>query len=235
MRFLIVIQSRLSSKRLPGKALKKINGIEILLHLIKRIQSSNKLKKKIIVATSTNVKDNKIKNFCKRHGVKFFRGNLNNVILRYIELIKKFQLDFVVRINGDSPLIDPRIIQKLISIYKLKKKYDLITNTMPRTFPIGQSVEVINAKSLENIYYKIKKKEDKEHVTKYFYDNYKKFKIHNHYNSGNVNSSKIRMVVDTKEDFFYIKKILINKKFNYNLSFKKIIPLMKINVYQSFF
>ena len=133
MRFLIVIQSRLSSKRLPGKALKKINGIEILLHLIKRIQSSNKLKKKIIVATSTNVKDNKIKNFCKRHGVKFFRGNLNNVILRYIELIKKFQLDFVVRINGDSPLIDPRIIQKLISIYKLKK-YDLITNTMPRTF-----------------------------------------------------------------------------------------------------
>ena len=45
MRFLIVIQSRLSSKRLPGKALKKINGIEILLHLIKRIQSSNKLKK----------------------------------------------------------------------------------------------------------------------------------------------------------------------------------------------
>ena len=73
MRFLIVIQSRLSSKRLPGKALKKINGIEILLHLIKRIQSSNKLKK-IIVATSTNVKDNKIKIFAKDMVSNFLEG-----------------------------------------------------------------------------------------------------------------------------------------------------------------
>ena len=90
---------------------------------------------------------------------------------------------------------------------------------MPRIISYWPICRSYKRKKFRKYLLQNKKKEHKEHVTKYFYDNYKKFKIHNHYNSGNVNSSKIRMVVDTKEDFFYIKKILINKKFNYNLSF----------------
>ncbi len=222
--FLIVVQSRYLSKRLPGKALKKIKKKEILYHLIQRIKLS-KFENKLIIATSKNKSDNVIANFCFRNNIKIYRGPLNNVYLRFVEIINKFNLDFVVRINGDSPLIDYKIIDKLILKYLKLKKTDLVTNTLVRSYPKGQSVEVICSKSLLNLKDKIKKKDHKEHVTKYFYDNSKKFKIFNFKNKKKLQD--INMSLDTEIDFKILKKIFLNKKFNYRLSFQQILRLNK--------
>ena len=228
MRYLIVIQSRYLSKRLPGKALKKVKKKELLFYLIKRIQKNKIFKKKIIVATSKNIYDTKIVKFCKKNNIKYYQGPLNNVFNRYIQIIEKFNLDFVVRINGDSPLIDFRIIDLAIKKFKnyKKNKYDLVTNTLIRSFPRGQSVEVINSNTFIKIKNKIKKKMDQEHVTKYLYDNKKKFNIYNFAN--NKKLGHINMSVDTKNDFEIFKKIIIDKKFNFNLNFSQI---LKLNYY----
>ena len=83
-----------------------------------------------------------------------------------------------LRISGDSPLIDYRIINKSINIFKKNKNFDLITNIFPRTFPSGQSVEIIKTNLLgKNL--KFFSKLDKEHVTRYFYRNFLRFKIKN--------------------------------------------------------
>jgi spore coat polysaccharide biosynthesis protein SpsF len=83
-----------------------------------------------------------------------------------------------LRISGDSPLIDFRLINKSINIFKKNKRFDLITNVFPRTFPSGQSVEIIKTSALgKNL--KFFSKLDKEHVTRYFYRNSPKFKIKN--------------------------------------------------------
>ena len=63
--------------------------------------------------------------------------------MRLYETANMNKAKYFVRINGDSPLIDPKLIDKAIKISKKKKGYDIITNVFPRTFPKGQSVEVI--------------------------------------------------------------------------------------------
>ena len=76
-----LIQARISSTRLPGKVLKKIEGKEMLYHLITNLKKS-KLIKKIFVLTSNSIEDDKICNFCKKHNINFFRGPLQNTFLR---------------------------------------------------------------------------------------------------------------------------------------------------------
>ena len=56
---------------------------------------------------------------------------------------------YFVRVSGDSPMIDPKLIDKAIKISKKTKGHDIITNVFPRTFPKGQSVEVIKTFTLK--------------------------------------------------------------------------------------
>ena len=87
-----------------------------------------------------------------------------------------------MRINADSPLIDPSIIDEAIKIFKTRKKnYDIVTNVFPRSFPKGQSLEIIKTSKLRSYLDKFNK-DQREHVTKYFYKNYKNFVIKNFMN-----------------------------------------------------
>ena len=85
----IIIQARLSSKRLPKKVLLKVNDKPLLKYLIERLNRS-KYKNRIIVATTLNKLDNSIEKFCKNEKVSCFRGNLTNVTKRYSNLIKEY-------------------------------------------------------------------------------------------------------------------------------------------------
>ena len=98
----IIVFARFSSKRLRGKALKKINKVHILEIILKRIfKVSEKIP--VIVATSKNFSDNKIVSFCKAKKIKYFRGSLNNVLNRARDCCNKFGLDSFVRICADRP------------------------------------------------------------------------------------------------------------------------------------
>jgi len=203
MKIAILIQARYNSKRLPGKVCLKILDKELLLHVYNNCKKS--CLKKIYVITSKNKSDKPIIDLCKKNKIKYFKGSLTNVYLRYLQAIKKFKLDGFVRITGDSPLINYKIIDKAIKKFS-KKKPDIITNVLPRSFPIGQSVEVIDSKIFINNYKNILKKDEKEHITKYFYKNKKDFKIINLKNKRN--ESKKNLSINTKKDFFKIENII---------------------------
>ena len=202
MKYAILIQVRFNSKRLPGKAMLRINGNETILHVYNQCKKS--LLKNIIICTSKNKTDDPIARLCKKKKIKFFRGNLNNVYLRYIRTINKFKIKSFIRINGDSPLINYRIINKAFNIFR-NKKYEIVTNVFPRSFPIGQSVEIISSDLFKKVYKKLKKSE-KEHIFKYFYRNYKKFNIYNIKNKKNM--SKTNLSINTIQDYEYLKKII---------------------------
>jgi len=129
------------------------------------------------------------------------------VAKRLLDTAISYKKNFFIRINGDSPLIDPKIIDKVISIYKKKKfnNYDLITNVFPRTFPKGQSVEIIKTLTLKSCLLKMSRDES-GHVTKYFYRNPSKLKIKNL--KSNNSQRQTKLSVDTKKDMVRIKKIL---------------------------
>lgn len=221
MKLVIIIPARMGSKRLRGKILKKINNYPLLWILIKRLKKVKSIKK-IIVSTTKNKIDDKIIQFCKKNKISYYRGSTKNVAERVCKTALKFNADAFIRINGDSPFIDYRIIDKLINIFK-KKKPDLMTNIFPRSFPIGQSVEIVDQKTLSTNLSKLTKKSYKEHITKYFYKNSKNFKIENFKNSKNYSNKKL--AIDTKEDFERFKNMKIK---NENLLNIDMISLLKL-------
>jgi spore coat polysaccharide biosynthesis protein SpsF len=201
---LCIIQARYSSKRLPGKVLKKIVGISVLERVINQVQKSKKINK-IIIATSKHKSDKKIISFCKKNKINCILGPLNNVFKRFYSIIIQEHCKSFVRISADSPLFDYSLIDKAITLFN-KNRYDIVTNVFPRTFPKGFSVEVINSKIILNFLLKIKKKKHQEHLTSFFYDNYKKFKIKNFYNK--INYSNINLSIDNLSDFIRVKNII---------------------------
>ena len=96
-----IIQARYLSERLKGKVLLKIQNKTLIDHIIQRLSYSKKIKK-IILATSTSKSDDKIANYYKnKKNLFLFRGSLNNVALRFFQVIKKNPCDDFIRITGD--------------------------------------------------------------------------------------------------------------------------------------
>ena len=144
-------------------------------------------------------------------------GSLNNVFKRFYSIIVHENCKSFVRISADSPLIDPSIIDRAVIIFN-KNRYDIVTNVFPRTFPKGFSVEVVNSKLILDFLLKIKKKRHQEHLTSFFYENYKNFKIKNFYSK--VNNSNINLSIDNFSDFVKAKSILdFCKNKNYSLDY----------------
>jgi spore coat polysaccharide biosynthesis protein SpsF len=201
---LCIIQARYSSKRLPGKVLKKIFGITVLQRVVNQVKKSKEITK-IIIATSKQKKDKKIINFCNKNKIHCISGPLNNVFKRFYSIIIHENRNSFVRISADSPLIDPSLISRAVTLFK-KNRYDIVTNVFPRTFPKGFSIEVIKSKIILDFILKIKKKRHKEHLTSFFYDNHRNFKIKNFYNK--INNSNINLSIDSFVDFIRVKSIL---------------------------
>ena len=114
-----IIQARYSSKRLPGKVLKKIGGITILERVYNQVKKSKKITK-IIIATSKHPTDKNIVKFCNEKKISYFCGPLNNVYKRFYLIIKNQNCKSFVRISADSPFIDPKLIDKGINLFKKK-------------------------------------------------------------------------------------------------------------------
>ena len=119
MRVIAIIQARMSSVRLPGKVMKPLAGIPMLQHIYLRALECKNIDK-VYVATSIQESDDKISQFCINQ--KFlYRGSLENVLERFIRIIKKENATYVVRITGDCPLIYPNLIEKQIKVVKETK------------------------------------------------------------------------------------------------------------------
>ncbi len=218
----IVIQARMSSVRLPKKMSIKVNNISILEHVINRISLIEK-DKKIFIATSSQKEDDEIEEISNKYNVNLFRGNLTNVYERYYNLISKYNLDHFIRISGDSPLIDYNIILQCHEIYS-NHNYDIVTNKYPRSFPIGQTVEVINSsKFIESKKY-VTTSFLKEHVTIHMYEN--KYEYYNH--SYKRDYSKLNLSIDNQNNLKKFDNFINFNKKN-NLKLKDIIKFYEGN------
>ena len=187
-------------------------GKTLIQHVFEKIKKSKKTK--IIVSTSTHKKDDKLVKLLIGEKIKYYRGSLNNVAKRLYDTAMSEKQSFFLRISGDSPLLDFHLINKSINIFEKNRDFDLITNIFPRTFPSGQSVEIIKTNILgKNI--KFFSRLDKEHVTRYFYRNSSKFKIKNFVNKKKTSNKKLS--IDTIDDLKKILKLFKKKQFlNYS-------------------
>ena len=199
-----IIQARVGSSRLPGKVMMKLDKENTVLEYVIKQLSFCKLIDKKIIATTNLEQDNVIEETGKRLGLECFRGSTENVLDRYYECAKRFNLEHILRITSDCPLIDPGIVDRVIEEY-LTKKYDYVSNTLIKTFPIGMDAEIFSFNILEDVWKNATLESEKEHVTPYIRNKKGNYRLQNILNLEKMDH--LRLTLDRIEDFNLIKKI----------------------------
>lgn len=194
----IVIFARLDSSRLPGKVLKPIGGRPMLGLIIDRMRRAA-ASGNVVVATSDRAVDDPIARFATDEGVHLFRGPCDDVAARAFQCAQANGFDRFVRISGDSPFIDPKLVD-LVASAQVQSGADLATNTQVRTYPPGMSVEVVRTVAMRRLLAETDHADDREHVTRYFYRCPQGFRIVN-CRAADSRYEGLRLVVDTPEDY----------------------------------
>ncbi|MCL6557416.1 MAG: glycosyltransferase family protein [Firmicutes bacterium] len=200
---LAILQARVSSTRLPGKVLKPILGEPMLIRQIERVRRARRVDY-LLVATSVDPSDDPIEKLCKENNVDCFRGNLDDVLDRFYKASRQFLPEHVVRLTGDCPLADPRLIDEII-LHHLNGNYDYTSNTLEPTYPDGLDVEIFRFSCLEQAWREAFLPSQREHVTPFIYQHPDRFKIAGVKNSTNL--AALRWTVDEPEDFALVSKI----------------------------
>jgi spore coat polysaccharide biosynthesis protein SpsF len=194
----IFVQARMSSARFPGKMLADLLGQPLISHVVNRLTAAG-LGGHVVVLTSVEPSDDPLADHVERRcGVPVFRGELRDVAKRFRDALDAFSCEWVVRINGDSPLIDGGLIGFMLK--QDRTGFDLISNVFRRTFPPGQSVECIRASALSGLRDKTLTEEDREHVTPYFYRHATEYRLKSIVSTKDFAATAMRLVVDTPED-----------------------------------
>ncbi len=167
----------MASTRLPGKVLLPVAGRPVLQFLLERVARSTGLDEAII-ATSVERDDDAIASFCRTRRVPCVRGPLENVAARFQMAAESHGLDAFIRLCADSPLLDPALVSRAVGEFRARE-VDLVTNVFPRTFPPGQSVEVVGTRVFAEAVDTMDRPEHREHVTAFFYDNAARHRIWN--------------------------------------------------------
>jgi spore coat polysaccharide biosynthesis protein SpsF len=206
LRIVAIIQARMASTRLPGKVLKDIGGEPMLSRVVSRLRRSSVLSD-VIIATTKEPQDDAIANLCCIRAWRCFRGSQGDVLDRYYQTALTYSADVVVRITSDCPLIEPEIVDQVISSFLVHQpQLDYAANILPpRTFPRGLDTEVMRFDALERAWHLDKNPAWREHVTSFIQRNADLFSTLGITNDRDL--SFMRWTVDTPEDLAFVRLI----------------------------
>lgn len=199
-----IIQARLGSTRLPGKAFLRVLDKTILEYVVERVRKAGSVED-VIVATTTEKEDLQIADLMNRLKIKVYRGSRDDVLDRFYQAARSFGARDIIRITADCPLIDPEVIDNVAGRY-FGSGADYCSNTLEETFPDGQDAEIFGFHALSDAWKNAKLLSEREHVTPYITKNPGRFKLVSVKNK--INLGDKRWTLDRKEDFEFIKAIL---------------------------
>ena len=211
LKTVLVTQARSGSTRLPGKVLKKVAGKSLLQIHLERLKKCTSISE-IIVATTLKDEDSIIYDKAIEWGFNASRGSELDVLDRFYQAVKDQNADWIVRVTSDCPLLDPVLVDDIVSFVQ-EKDTDYGANGIVEHFPDGQDVEIFKFSALELAWKNAKLQSEREHVTPYIRNN-SDIKGGELFTSTSFTCesdfSNIRMTVDEPRDFDLIE-ILINK------------------------
>lgn len=176
-------------------------GKPVILHILERCRKIN-LCDNVILATTDRPIDDRLRKIAIRTGINVFRGNTSDVLDRYYQCARAFNLTNIVRVTGDCPLLDIDISSMIIDTY-LNSDCEYVRTGL--TYPDGVSTEVFSFKSLHKVWTNATLRSEREHVTPYFWKNQHKFRILSV--ESKTDLSNVRLTMDYPEDYVFIKKI----------------------------
>lgn len=202
MKVVAIVQARMGSTRLPNKVMKPIGGVPMIELLLSRLSNSSEIDK-IVLATSTDQRNDPLVKHVSRLGFDCVRGSENDVLQRFLLAARQHAADVVVRITGDCPLVDPSLVDAAIRKFK-GACVDYVSNTVPATYPDGLDIEVFSAVALERAGREAHESFDREHVTPYM-SRPGLFKTSEMVNAQDL--STMRWTVDEPADFEVVSQV----------------------------
>jgi len=202
-RTVAIIQARMGSSRLPGKVLADIKGRSMLERVVRGARRA-RLVDQVVVATTTDARDEVVVAECARLGVPAFRGSENDVLDRYHGAARAFEADTVVRITSDCPLIDPALIDRVVGEL-FRQQADYASNTLVLSYPRGLDAEAFTMASLATAWESATVSYERVHVTPFLYRRPTLFKLVNVACEEDV--SALRWTVDTPDDLKLVRGI----------------------------
>ncbi len=200
---LLVVQARTSSRRLPEKVLKIVNGKAILEWQLLRVMETTNIDQ-IVMATSEQRTDDPIQEIAERCGIPTVRGSLDDVLSRFCACIDCFKPRIVVRITGDCPMYMPRLCEQMLEAY-WSEPVDYLSNTIPPTYPDGCDIEIFSTEAIRSLSSLELTPMEKEHVTLGIYSRNKEFNCKNFQNISD--ESQHRWTLDTAEDLEFVRAV----------------------------
>ncbi len=205
MKTVIVLQARMTSTRLPGKVMMPILGKPLIAYEIERLKRCSSVSD-IVLATTVNASDDPLASAAEAAGVRCFRGSEHDVLSRFIGAARLAQAEAVVRICGDCPIIDPRIVDATVRDFtEHASEADYGSNVMVRRLPRGMDAEVFWARLLDEADRSADAYE-REHVTPFIYNRPDRFRLRPFVWPEDLNAH--RWTVDTREDLMLMEKII---------------------------
>jgi glutamate-1-semialdehyde 2,1-aminomutase len=197
-----VLQARVGSTRFPNKVMRQIHGTPMIGLMLNRLSRSKRLNE-VVLATSTDARNDALCSYVGRAGHSVFRGSESDVLDRYYRAALAAGARVVVRLTGDCPLIDPEIVDSVVDTF-FQQEVDYASNTITPTFPDGLDAEVFSFEALEAAWQNAREPFDREHVTPFLK---RESRFTRASVVGDTDLSTLRWTVDEPEDFAVIQRV----------------------------
>jgi glutamate-1-semialdehyde 2,1-aminomutase len=192
----------MGSIRLPGKVMRSICGVPLIVLLLERLAKSRRIDQ-IVLATSKDTRNDSLAKCVRDLGHVVYQGSEDDVLDRFYQTATEVGAEVVVRITGDCPLIDPMLVDDVIGRF-LESGADYACNTSPPTYPDGLDTEVFSYQVLKSAWTQAKSAYEREHVTPFMRES-KQFICVNYANP--TDASAERWTVDEPEDLDLVRRI----------------------------
>jgi spore coat polysaccharide biosynthesis protein SpsF len=225
-RVVAIVQARMSSSRLPGKILADLGGQPVLAWVVRRASRTVGIDQ-VVVATSVAGDDDVVEALCKEQGFACTRGNLYDVLDRYVHAAREYDAEVIVRLTGDCPLIDAGMLAgNLRTFLSAQPPLDFAANRLPseRTIPIGLDAEFCTMAALETAWREAQEPHQREHVMPFFYENPQRFNILHIKHQPDY--GRYRWTVDTQEDLEMLRAVVAHFKDD-TFSWKEVLALFE--------
>ncbi|WP_416900348.1 MAG: cytidylyltransferase domain-containing protein [Minwuia sp.] len=199
----IIVQARTGSSRCPAKVMRTVAGRRLIDYTLDALELC-RAGRPLIVATSDDPLDDALAAHCAARSTPVVRGPLLDVAGRFRTVLQQFPVRAFVRVSGDSPLIDHRLVDLAVETFRTERP-DIVSNVVERTYPKGQSVEVLASHAFLKGEAEMADPADREHVTTWFYRHAERFNIVSL--KADENLGQASMVIDTEEEFRRFRKL----------------------------
>lgn len=222
LRTAIIVQARMGSTRLPGKILQSLAGKPILEHVIQRLKRVKRADD-IVIATTRQPGDDAVEREARELGVKVYRGDENDVLIRYLGAARMVNADVIMRVTSDCPLIDPDLCDAVLELRE-STNADYAANNIPRLFPHGLDCEAFTRDVLEHAATDATEPYDREHVTPWI----RRASGIRHANliGPGWPSNQQRWTLDYPEDFAFFRELFDHLPRNYAPGWQEVLSVI---------